>query len=44
MWRSPEAHAQGRINKPSDMFSFGIIVSIRPIFIAKIYERYSCLL
>lgn len=25
MWRSPEAHAQGRINKPSDMFSFGII-------------------
>ncbi|EKG12718.1 hypothetical protein MPH_10131, partial [Macrophomina phaseolina MS6] len=25
MWRSPEAHAQGRINKPSDMFSFGIV-------------------
>ncbi|KAL8928756.1 MAG: hypothetical protein Q9208_001534 [Pyrenodesmia sp. 3 TL-2023] len=25
MWRSPEAHAQGRVNKPSDMFSFGIV-------------------
>ncbi|KAL9624565.1 MAG: hypothetical protein Q9160_001229 [Pyrenula sp. 1 TL-2023] len=25
MWRSPEAHAQGPIQKPSDMFSFGII-------------------
>jgi hypothetical protein len=27
MWRSPEAHAQGRVNKPSDIFSFGVIVS-----------------
>lgn len=27
MWRSPEAHAEGRINKPSDMFSYGIVVS-----------------
>ena len=27
MWRSPEAHASGRINMPSDMFSFGIVVS-----------------
>lgn len=27
MWRSPEAHAQGRVNKPSDIFSFGIVVS-----------------
>lgn len=27
MWRSPEAHAQGRVNKPSDMFSFGVVVS-----------------
>ena len=26
MWRSPEAHAQGRVNKPSDMFSFGVVV------------------
>ncbi|KAI4153093.1 MAG: hypothetical protein LQ340_002520 [Diploschistes diacapsis] len=25
MWRSPEAHAQGRVNKPSDMFSFGVV-------------------
>lgn len=29
MWRSPEAHAQGRVNKPSDIFSFGIVVSFR---------------
>lgn len=27
MWRSPEAHASGPVNKPSDMFSFGIVVS-----------------
>ena len=25
MWRSPEAHASGRLNKPSDIFSFGIV-------------------
>ncbi|KAL9119080.1 MAG: hypothetical protein Q9187_004366 [Circinaria calcarea] len=25
MWRSPEAHAQGRVNKPSDIFSFGVV-------------------
>ncbi|KAI9678155.1 MAG: hypothetical protein M1817_006100 [Caeruleum heppii] len=25
MWRSPEAHAQGRVNKPSDVFSFGVV-------------------
>lgn len=31
MWRSPEAHAEGPVNKPSDLFSFGIVVSvIRP--------------
>lgn len=27
MWRSPEAHASGPVNKPSDMLSFGIVVS-----------------
>jgi serine/threonine protein kinase len=27
MWRSPEAHAQGPLGKPSDMFSFGLVVS-----------------
>lgn len=27
MWRSPEAHAQGKVHKYSDMFSFGIVVS-----------------
>ena len=26
MWRSPESHADGRIWKPSDMVSFGIVV------------------
>ncbi|KAK3618636.1 hypothetical protein LTR22_026300 [Elasticomyces elasticus] len=25
MWRSPEAHAQGPVEKPSDLFSFGIV-------------------
>ncbi|KAI1777265.1 kinase-like domain-containing protein [Hypoxylon cercidicola] len=25
MWRSPEAHASGSVNKPSDMFSFGVM-------------------
>lgn len=28
IWRSPEAHLKGRVNKPSDMFSFGIVVSV----------------
>jgi hypothetical protein len=27
MWRSPEAHARGPINKPSDIFSFALVVS-----------------
>jgi hypothetical protein len=26
MWRSPEAHAMGPMEKPSDMFAFGIVV------------------
>lgn len=25
-WRSPEAHAMGPVRKPSDMFSFGLVV------------------
>ncbi|KAF4219226.1 hypothetical protein CNMCM6805_006963 [Aspergillus fumigatiaffinis] len=25
MWRSPEAHAQGPLNKPSDIFSFALV-------------------
>lgn len=28
MWRSPEAHAQGRVHKYSNIFSFGIVVSL----------------
>ena len=27
-WRSPEAHFKGELNKPSDLFSFGAVVSI----------------
>lgn len=31
MWRSPEAHASGEVHKPSDIFSFGVVVSsVRP--------------
>lgn len=30
-WRSPEAHAEGCVNKPSDMFSFGLVVSGRVV-------------
>ncbi|RMD42378.1 hypothetical protein DV735_g2739, partial [Chaetothyriales sp. CBS 134920] len=25
MWRSPEAHASGQVQKPSDIFSFGVV-------------------
>jgi serine/threonine protein kinase len=28
MWRSPEFHAAARINLPSDMFSFGLVVGL----------------
>lgn len=27
MWRSSEAHASGQVHKPSDIFSFGVVVS-----------------
>lgn len=27
-WRSPEAHFKGELNKQTDMFSFGIMVSV----------------
>lgn len=26
-WRSPEAHFRGELNKPTDIFAFGIVVS-----------------
>lgn len=29
-WRSPEAHARRMIGKPTDIFSFGLIVSDFP--------------
>jgi serine/threonine protein kinase len=28
MWRSPEAHASAGVHTPSDMFSFGLVVSL----------------
>lgn len=28
MWRSPEAHASAQVHKPSDIFSFGVVVSL----------------
>ena len=36
MWRSPEANASGRVHKPLDIFSFGVVVGfvgpeIRPL-------------
>ena len=35
MWRSPEAHAQGCVNKPFDIFSFGVARSSMYIVIVK---------
>ncbi|QSS54054.1 calcium/calmodulin dependent protein kinase [Histoplasma capsulatum var. duboisii H88] len=37
MWRSPEAHAETRVNKPSDIFSFGIVcicAVLKPVILA----------
>ena len=34
MWRSPEAHAATGVEKPSDMFSFGIVVSLSIRYVA----------
>jgi hypothetical protein len=31
MWRSPEAHAEGPMELPSDIFAFGIAVSNEPL-------------
>ena len=38
-WRSPEAHAEGRVNKFSDIFSFGIVVSSRMLRLGPPRER-----
>lgn len=27
MWRSPESHVEAGLGKPSDMFSFGVVVN-----------------
>jgi hypothetical protein len=31
MWGSPEAHAKGPVNKPSDIFSFALVISLSSI-------------
>lgn len=31
-WRSPEAHFRGQLNKPTDIFSFGIVVRALHLF------------
>jgi hypothetical protein len=33
-WRSPEAHSEGPVNKPSDVISFGLVVSYRTSLLA----------
>lgn len=38
MWRSPEAHAECPMNKPSDMFAFTIVVSSSEAVVAQAYE------
>lgn len=30
LWRSPEAHVQGAVGKPSDIFSLAIVVRLTP--------------
>jgi hypothetical protein len=44
-WRSPEAHLKGELNKPADIFSFGIVVSTFSLYesIAKDYTSASML-
>lgn len=31
LWRSPEAHVQGAVGKPSDIFSLAIVVRNHPV-------------
>ena len=35
-WRSPEAHFKGALNKPTDIFSFGIVVCVSPFLFKRI--------
>lgn len=32
IWRSPESHAAARQNLPSDVFAFGLVVRLAPMF------------
>lgn len=36
MWRSPEAHASAEVQTPSDVFSFGLVVSLAQL----LYEMF----
>ena len=29
-WRSPEGHLKGELNKPADVFAFGLVVGLCP--------------
>ena len=43
-WRSPKAHFKSELNKPTDMFSFGIMVSASPILQNRLVDmRLQCI-
>jgi serine/threonine protein kinase len=41
MWRSPEAHVSAEVHTPSDMFSFGLVVSPAPVPVSLDLKHYS---
>lgn len=43
MWRSPEAHASAEMHTPSDMFSFGLVVSHSSLFDSPRSEPLQCI-
>jgi serine/threonine protein kinase len=43
MWRSPEAHASAEVQTPSDMFSFGLVVSLSSLFDSPQSEALQCI-
>lgn len=43
-WRSSEAHFKGELNKPADIFSFGVVVSVltqTAVFLADTLSAYT---
>jgi serine/threonine protein kinase len=43
MWRIPEAHASAEVHTPSDMFSFGLVVSIALLFDSPQSKALQCI-